>query len=124
MTGGAGTICSMQTRALVRLGANACIVGRGVDKTEAAARDIAAVRPGATVLGIGGCDVRKPEALQAAADRCARELGGIDFVMYVESPTPNHSSSPFLLLLLPWRADGLRDGRLMRPLPSFLSLGQ
>ncbi|KAG6177875.1 hypothetical protein E4U36_006906, partial [Claviceps purpurea] len=59
VTGGAGTICSMQTRALVRLGANACIIGRNVDKTEEAAKDIATVRPGAKVLGIGGCDVRK-----------------------------------------------------------------
>lgn len=49
----------MQTRALVRLGANACIIGRNVDKTEAAAKDIATVRPGAKFLGIGGCDVRK-----------------------------------------------------------------
>lgn len=58
MTGGAGTICSMQTRALVRLGANACILGRNVEKTEAAAKDIALARPGAKVIGIGGCDVR------------------------------------------------------------------
>lgn len=49
----------MQTRALVRLGANACIIGRSVEKTEAAAKDIALVRPGAKVIGIGGCDVRK-----------------------------------------------------------------
>ena len=48
----------MQTRALVRLGANACIVGRNVEKTEAAARQFATVRKGAKVLGIGGCDVR------------------------------------------------------------------
>jgi peroxisomal 2,4-dienoyl-CoA reductase len=48
----------MQTRALVRLGANACIIGRSVDKTEAAAKDIETVRPGAKVIGIGGCDVR------------------------------------------------------------------
>ncbi|KAH6898505.1 hypothetical protein B0T10DRAFT_111525 [Thelonectria olida] len=81
VTGGAGTICSMQTRALVRLGANACIIGRKVEKTEAVAKDIAAVRPGAKVLGIGGCDVRKAESLQAAAERCAKELGGIDFVI-------------------------------------------
>lgn len=48
----------MQTRALVRLGANACILGRNVEKTEAAAKDIALARPGAKVIGIGGCDVR------------------------------------------------------------------
>merc|ERR1712169_71131 len=67
--------------ALVRLGANACILGRNVEKTEKAAEDIATARPGAKVIGIGGCDVRKPEALQAAADRCVKELGGIDFVI-------------------------------------------
>jgi peroxisomal 2,4-dienoyl-CoA reductase len=59
VTGGAGTICSMQTRAMVRLGANACILGRNVSKTEAAAKDIATARQGAKVIGIGGCDVRK-----------------------------------------------------------------
>ncbi|KAM0424781.1 hypothetical protein ACHAPT_010091 [Fusarium lateritium] len=81
VTGGAGSICSMQTRALVRLGANACIIGRNVEKTEATARDIETVRPGAKVIGIGGCDVRKVENLQAAAERCVKELGGIDFVI-------------------------------------------
>lgn len=58
VTGGAGTICSAQTRALVRLGANACIIGRNVEKTEKAAKDIATARKGARVIGIGGCDVR------------------------------------------------------------------
>ncbi|KAF4978078.1 hypothetical protein FZEAL_5468 [Fusarium zealandicum] len=81
VTGGAGSICSMQTRAMVRLGANACIIGRSVEKTEAAAKDIATVRPGAKVIGIGGCDVRKIENLQAAAERCTSELGGIDFLI-------------------------------------------
>ncbi|OAA32722.1 sporulation protein SPS19 [Moelleriella libera RCEF 2490] len=81
VTGGAGTICSMQTRALVRLGANACIIGRNVEKTEAAAKDIATARSGAKVIGIGGCDVRKVDSLNDAAMRCAKELGGIDFVI-------------------------------------------
>jgi NAD(P)-dependent dehydrogenase (short-subunit alcohol dehydrogenase family) len=58
VTGGAGTICSGQTRALVHLGADACIIGRNVEKTEKAARDIAQVRQGAKVVGIGGVDVR------------------------------------------------------------------
>lgn len=58
MTGGAGTICSVQTKALVYLGANACIIGRNVDKTERVAKEIAAVRNGAKVLGIGAVDVR------------------------------------------------------------------
>lgn len=80
-TGGAGSICSAQVRALVYLGANACIIGRNVEKTESVAKDMESCRFGSKVIGIGGVDVRRPEDLQAAADRCARELGGIDFVM-------------------------------------------
>ncbi|KAF3036847.1 hypothetical protein E8E12_007897 [Didymella heteroderae] len=80
-TGGAGSICSAQVRAMVHLGANACIVGRNVEKTEKMAKDIATARTGAKVIGIGAVDVRKPELLQAAADRCAKELGSIDFVI-------------------------------------------
>jgi 2,4-dienoyl-CoA reductase [(3E)-enoyl-CoA-producing], peroxisomal len=57
-TGGAGTICSAQVRAMVYLGADACIIGRNVEKTESMAKDIATARPGAKVLGIGAVDVR------------------------------------------------------------------
>ncbi|KAF2638549.1 peroxisomal 2,4-dienoyl-CoA reductase-like protein SPS19 [Massarina eburnea CBS 473.64] len=80
-TGGAGSICSAQVRALVHLGANACIIGRNVEKTENAAKDIATARKGAKVLGLGAVDVRKPEVLAAAAERCVKELGSIDFVI-------------------------------------------
>lgn len=83
-TGGAGTICSAQVRALVHLGANACIIGRNVEKTERVAQDIATARPGAKVIGIGSVDVRQLESLQQAVERCVKELGGIDFVMYVD----------------------------------------
>ena len=58
ITGGAGSIGSAQTRAFVRLGGNACIIGRNVQKTEAAAKEIAKIRDGARVLGLGGVDVR------------------------------------------------------------------
>ncbi|KAI2635277.1 hypothetical protein GGS21DRAFT_538993 [Xylaria nigripes] len=81
VTGGAGTICSAQTRAMVYLGANACIIGRNVEKTESVAADIATARDGAKVLAIGGCDVRDPESLKKAADQCIKELGAIDFVI-------------------------------------------
>ncbi|KAK3318023.1 sporulation protein SPS19 [Apodospora peruviana] len=81
ITGGAGSIGSAQTRAIVHLGADACIIGRSVEKTEAAAKEIAKVRSGARVLGIGGVDVRNFESLKSAADRCAKELGGIDYVI-------------------------------------------
>ncbi|KAI9715665.1 MAG: putative secondary metabolism biosynthetic enzyme [Candelaria pacifica] len=80
-TGGAGTICSAQVRALVHLGANACIIGRNISKTEGMAADIATARHGAKVLGIGSVDVRKTEALQEAVERCISELGSIDYVI-------------------------------------------
>lgn len=80
-TGGSGTICSGQVRALVSLGADACIVGRNTEKAQRVASDISSVRPGSKVLGIGQVDVRNFDAVKAAADRCVTELGGIDFVM-------------------------------------------
>ncbi|KAG9776804.1 Peroxisomal 2,4-dienoyl-CoA reductase [(3E)-enoyl-CoA-producing] [Exophiala dermatitidis] len=80
-TGGNGSICSNQVRALVYLGADACIVGRNVEKTESVAKDIATVRPNSRVLGIGAVDVRSIESLKSAIDTCVRELGGIDFLI-------------------------------------------
>src|ERR1700712_2683289 len=80
-TGGAGSICSAQVRAMVHLGANACIIGRNVEKTESVAKDMESCRPGARVIGFGAVDVRNANDLQDAADRCVKELGSIDFVM-------------------------------------------
>ncbi|CAE7187545.1 hypothetical protein CFE70_006639 [Pyrenophora teres f. teres 0-1] len=80
-TGGAGTICSAQVRAMVALGANACIVSRNTEKITAMAKDLETARPGAKVMGIGAVDVRKPELLEQAAARCEKELGSIDFVI-------------------------------------------
>ncbi|MCJ1473962.1 hypothetical protein MMC13_002618 [Lambiella insularis] len=80
-TGGAGTICNAQVRALVHLGANACIVGRNVEKTESMAKDIATARNGAKVLGLGSVDVRSPESINAAVAKCVEQLGGIDYMI-------------------------------------------
>jgi peroxisomal 2,4-dienoyl-CoA reductase len=66
---------------MIHLGANACIIGRNVKKTESAAKDMESCRPGARVIGIGGIDVRNPQDLQKAAERTVKELGAIDFVM-------------------------------------------
>ncbi|KAK5118407.1 hypothetical protein LTR62_002921 [Meristemomyces frigidus] len=79
-TGGAGTICSMQVRAFVALGGNACITGRNKEKTEAGAADIATVRPGAKVVGVVA-DVRDIKAMDAAVKRCVDELGSLDFAI-------------------------------------------
>lgn len=80
-TGGNGSICSAQVRALVHLGANACIVGRNVEKTETMAKDLMTARKGSKVIGIGATDVRSPESLQKAVDTCVKELGALDFLM-------------------------------------------
>lgn len=82
-TGGNGDLGRVQVRALVYFGANACIVGRNIDKTKAVAEQLATVRKGARVLGYGGIDVRDFDGLRTAVDSCARELGRIDFVMLV-----------------------------------------
>jgi len=66
---------------MVHLGANACIIGRNVEKTESMAKSIATARPGAKVIGIGAVDVRNYEAMEAAVVRCVKELGSLDFCM-------------------------------------------
>ncbi|KAI5965568.1 SPS19 [Candida pseudojiufengensis] len=81
VTGGAGTICRVQTEALVLLGANAVILGRNVEKTEQAAKEIEQLRPGAKVLGLGNIDVRKIETLVEAVKTTLKELGRIDYVI-------------------------------------------
>ena len=68
-------------RALVHLGANACIIGRNVEKTETMAKNIETARKGSKVIGIGAVDVRKIENLESAVERCVKELGAIDYVM-------------------------------------------
>lgn len=85
-TGGNGTICSAQVKALVYLGADACIVGRNVEKTLKMAEDISGARPHSRVLGIGNVDVRNSERLNAAVEECVAKLGAIDFVMQVTCP--------------------------------------
>lgn len=87
-TGGSGDICSAQVKALVHLGANACIVGRNTRKAERVAREIEQVRDGAKVLAVGNVDVRKDADLERAVAECVRALGGIDFVMYATSIHP------------------------------------
>ena len=81
ITGGAGSICRVQAEAMVLLGANAAIIGRNVEKTESAAEEIASLRPGAKVIGIGGVDVRKIQTIKEAVDRTVAELGRIDYVV-------------------------------------------
>ena len=66
---------------MVQLGANACIVGRNVEKVERVAKDIETARPGSRVLDIGAVDVRNVPSMQSAVDSCVKSLGSIDFVI-------------------------------------------
>lgn len=81
VTGGAGTICRVQTEALVLLGANAAIVGRNKEKTDKAAEEIARLRPGAKVVSCPNTDVRDVQSIAKAVERTVSELGRIDFVI-------------------------------------------
>jgi peroxisomal 2,4-dienoyl-CoA reductase len=81
VTGGAGSICRVQTEAMVLLGANATIIGRNKDKTEKAAREMEALRPGSKVLGLGGVDVRDVHSLEQAVATTVEKLGRIDYVI-------------------------------------------
>ena len=66
---------------MVHLGANACIIGRNVEKTENMAKSIATARKGSKVIGIGAVDVRIIESMERAVEKCVKELGGIDYAM-------------------------------------------
>lgn len=81
VTGGAGTICRVQTEALVLLGADAVILGRNQKKTEDAAAEIQSLRPGARVIGLGNVDVREVQSIAKAVEATVKELGRIDFVI-------------------------------------------
>ncbi|EGW30726.1 uncharacterized protein SPAPADRAFT_141696 [Spathaspora passalidarum NRRL Y-27907] len=81
VTGGAGSICRVQTEAMVLLGANATIIGRNVAKTETTAKEIESLRPGAKVIGLGNVDVRDVNSLKKAVDHTVEQLGKIDYVI-------------------------------------------
>lgn len=57
------------------------------------AKDIATARRGATVLGFGNVDVRKIESLEQAVAKCVKQLGGIDYVMFVYPTSLSHHTS-------------------------------
>lgn len=81
VTGGAGTICRVQTEALILLGADAAIIGRNEAKTIKAATEMAQLREGAKVIGIGNVDVRDVNSLVKAVDQTVEKLGKIDFLI-------------------------------------------
>lgn len=81
VTGGAGTICRVQTEAMVLLGANAAIVGRNKEKTDSVANEIASLRPGAIVVSCANTDVRDVKSIAEAVKLTVEKLGRIDYVI-------------------------------------------
>lgn len=80
-TGGAGSICRVQTEALILLGANAAIVGRNKEKTDKAAEEMAKLRPGAKVISCANVDVRDVHSIAKAVEKTVAAVGRIDFVI-------------------------------------------
>lgn len=81
VTGGSGTICKVQAQAMVLLGANAAIIGRSDPKAKQAAAEMAKLRDGAKVVGIGNVDVRDVNSIAKSVEETVKELGRIDYVI-------------------------------------------
>ncbi|CEP64621.1 2,4-dienoyl-CoA reductase (NADPH) LALA0_S12e03114g [Lachancea lanzarotensis] len=82
VTGGAGTICRVQTEALILLGCKAVIVGRNKEKTQLAAKEMSILsQVPDSVLPIYGVDVREFDQLERAVALTVEKFGRIDFVI-------------------------------------------
>ncbi|SCW03970.1 LAFE_0H03048g1_1 [Lachancea fermentati] len=82
VTGGAGTICRVQTEAMVLLGCKAAIVGRSRDKTCKVAEEISQLgKSDGCVLPLSNVDVRDIKQLQHAVNKTVETFGKIDFVI-------------------------------------------
>ncbi|GJE89283.1 SDR family oxidoreductase [Phanerochaete sordida] len=78
-TGGGSGICKEMTRAIMRHGAHAAILGRKLDRLTASAEELSK-DTGRTCIAIQA-DVRQPKALQDAAAKTVEKFGRIDFVI-------------------------------------------
>ncbi|CAR27158.1 hypothetical protein ZYGR_0I04300 [Zygosaccharomyces rouxii] len=81
VTGGSGTICRVQTEAMVLLGAHAAIVGRNEAKTIAAAKEMSQLSCSASILPLTKVDVRNFDQLQRAVEKTVEQFGKIDYVI-------------------------------------------
>jgi NADP-dependent 3-hydroxy acid dehydrogenase YdfG len=73
VTGGSSGIGAATARALAAAGARVAVCGRDGDRTGAVARECGGIAV--------ACDVREAAQVDAAVERTARELGGIDIVV-------------------------------------------
>jgi NAD(P)-dependent dehydrogenase (short-subunit alcohol dehydrogenase family) len=83
VTGGATGLGRQMSEALAELGADVVVCARKAERCEQAAAELAGL--GVRTLGLG-CDVRRPDEIQAVVDRTTQELGRID-VLFNNSGT-------------------------------------
>ena len=79
VTGGGSGICKGITEGFLAHGARATILGRKIDRLEAAATEMSA-KYGRDVLA-AQCDVRKPDEIERALDATLQRFGRIDIVV-------------------------------------------
>lgn len=79
VTGGGSGICRGITEAMLAHGAKAVILGRKVERLEAAAGEMSA-KSGNACLAVP-CDVRDPKQVELAADRALETFGRVDVVV-------------------------------------------
>ncbi|KAI0762330.1 NAD(P)-binding protein [Fomes fomentarius] len=78
-TGGGSGICKGMTEAVLRHGAKAAIVGRKLDRLQAAANELASSTASECIAV--QADVRNPKQLQDAVAKTVEKFGRIDFVV-------------------------------------------
>lgn len=83
ITGGSGTICRQQAAALLKLGCSVSIVGRDTAQVDSVVAMLRRIQTnyGASVLGIGDCDVRSISSMVGVVEKTVAELGRIDYVI-------------------------------------------
>jgi 2,4-dienoyl-CoA reductase [(3E)-enoyl-CoA-producing], peroxisomal len=79
ITGGGSGICKGIARAMIQHGAKVAIVGRNEDRLQTASQELSAEHPGHCMPC--AADVREPNTIEAAIDRCMAELGPVDIVV-------------------------------------------
>lgn len=84
VTGGSGTICRIQAKALASLGCHCAIIGRNPKKAQEAAYEIQneiKLFSKAQIISIGNVDVRNFKSLQNAVNDTIAKFGKIDFLI-------------------------------------------
>lgn len=80
ITGGSGTICREQARALAILGCSVAIVGREQDMVDKVTAMLRQVNSSVKIAGYT-CDVRSMDEMRAVANRAVTDLGRIDYLV-------------------------------------------